>query len=135
LVGDELLPPTAPKGKRDVHISVLDGGRPDSPGAAPNVCFVVLDPDFAHVAPSKARTWVLERLETEPWSEDKSILVGDRLRRWIDEFATRDLDPMVLEKRFYRDLILIQVDRENVNSIILPAMELSYKLNVPFISL
>jgi hypothetical protein len=38
LVGDELLPPTAPQGKRDVHISVLDGRRPDSPEVAPNVC-------------------------------------------------------------------------------------------------
>ena len=131
LAGEELLPRTAPKGKRDFHISVLDGIRP-TPGIAPNVCFVVFDPDIAHVAPGKARTWILERLEAEPWSKDQSILTGDRLRRWIDQFAARNLDTLVSEMRFYRDLIFIRVDRKNGSSMISATMELSHKLNLPF---
>lgn len=132
LVGEELLPRTAPKGKRDFHISVLDGGRSDTPGIVPNFCFVVFDPGIAHVAPSKARTWILERLEAEPWGKDQSILTGDRLRRWIDQFAARNLDALVSEMRFYRDLIFIRVDRKNGSSIISPTMELSHKLDLPF---
>jgi hypothetical protein len=131
LVGEELLPRKAPKGKRNFHISVLDGGRP-IPGIAPNMCFVVFDPDIAHVAPGKARTWILERLEAEPWSKDQSILTGDKLRRWIDLFAARNLDPLVSEMRFYRDLIFIRVDRKNDSSMLSPTMELSHKLNLPF---
>jgi hypothetical protein len=132
LVGEELLPRTAPQGKRDFHISALDGSRSDTPGIAPNVCFVVFDPDIAHVAPSKARTWILERLGAEPWSKDQSILTGDRLRRWIDQFAARNLDALVSEMRLCRDLIFIRVDRKNGSSMISPTMELSHKLDLPF---
>lgn len=132
LVGDELLPPAAPNGKRDFHISVLDGRRPDAPSISPNVCLVVFDPDIEHVAPSKARTWVLERLEASPWSKDQSILTGDRLSRWVDQFATRNLDALVSETRFYRDLIFIRVEKKNVSSIIAPTMELSHRLSLPF---
>jgi hypothetical protein len=131
LVGEQLLPRKPPKGARDFHISVLDGGRPRS-GLAPNMCFVVFDPDIEHVAPGKARTWILERLEAEPWSKDQSVLTGDKLTRWIDQFAARNLDPLISEMRFYRDLIFIRVDRRNGSSMISPTMELSHKLNLPF---
>ena len=131
LVGDELLPRKAPKGKRDFHISVLDGARP-IPGIAPNMCFVVFDPEIAHISPAKARAWILERLEAEAWSKDQSILTGDKLRLWIDLFAARNLDPLVSEMRFYRDLIFIRVDRKNSSSMISPTMELSHKLDLPF---
>jgi hypothetical protein len=100
LVGDELLPRTAPKGEWDFHISVLDGARP-KPGMPSNVCFVVFDPDIAHVSPSKARQWALERLEAESWSKDQSILTGDRLRQWSDRFADRNLSTLISEMRFY----------------------------------
>jgi hypothetical protein len=92
----------------------------------------VFDPDIAHVAPSKARTWVLERLEAGPWSKDQSILMGDRLRRWIDLFAARNLNALISEMKFYRDLIFIRVDRKNGSSMISPTMELSHKLSLPF---
>lgn len=131
LVGDELLPRKAPKGKRDFHISVLDGARP-IPGIAPNMCFVVFDPEIAHISPGKARAWILERLEAEAWSKDQSILTGDKLRLWIDLFAARNLDPLVSEMRFYRDLIFIRVDRKNDISMLSPTMELSHKLGLPF---
>jgi hypothetical protein len=131
MAGDELLPRKAPKGKRDFHISILHGARP-RPGMAPNMCFVVFDPDIAHVAPRKARTWVLEQLEAEPWSKDQSILTGDKLRQWTDLFAARNLDPLVSEMRFYRDLIFIRVDRKYDISLLSPTMELSHKLNLPF---
>ena len=64
LVGDELLPRAAPEGKRDFHISVLDGARP-KPGVVPNICFVAFDPDIEHVAPKKARASVLERVKRD----------------------------------------------------------------------
>jgi hypothetical protein len=131
LVGDELLPPMAPKGNRDFHISVLDGRRLDIPGVVPNVCFVVFDPEIAHVAPSDARKWVLVRLKAGPWSKDQSILLGDRLRKWTDEFATRNLDATVSEMRFYRDLIFIRVAKRISSSMISPTMELSHKLDLP----
>ena len=121
LVCEELITRKAPKGERYFHISVVDGGKP-SRGTAPNICFVVFDPDIAHIAPSKARTWILEQLEAEPWSKDQSILTGDKLRRWIDLFATRNLDPLVSEIRFYRDLIFVRVDRKNASSMISPTL-------------
>jgi hypothetical protein len=130
LVGDELLPRTAPKGERDFHISVLDGARP-TPGMPSNICFVVFDPDIAHVSPSKARQWALERLETEPWSKDQSILTGDRLRRWSEEFAGRNQSTFIPEMRFYPDLIFICVEKKTASAMISPVMELSHKLGLP----
>jgi hypothetical protein len=130
LVGDELLPRAASRGKRDFHISVLDGPKP-KPGVVPNVCFVVFDPEFAHVAPSNAKKWVLEQLETEPWTKDQSILMGDRLRQWNDQFAARNLGPLISEMRFYRELVFVRVDRKNGSSMIAPTMELSHKLGLP----
>jgi hypothetical protein len=131
LVGDELLPRTAPKGKRDFHISVLDGRKPDKPGGVPNVCFVVFDPELAHVDLGESRKRILELLETQPWTKDQSVLVGDRLRQWNDQFAARRLDPLISEMRFYRELIFIRVDKKNGASMISPMMELSHKLSLP----
>jgi hypothetical protein len=130
LVGDELLPRTAPRGKRDFHISVLDGARP-KPGVVPDVCFVVFDPELAHVTPGNARQRVVEKLEAEPWIKEQSILMGNRLGRWNDQFAARNLDPLISEMRFYRDLIFIRVHRKNGASMISPMMELSHKLGLP----
>jgi hypothetical protein len=63
MVGDQLPPPTAPKGGQDFQISAL-GGRTVVPSSmAPDVCFVVFDPDISHVAPRQARTWVLGQLK------------------------------------------------------------------------
>lgn len=132
LIGEELLAQTAPKDDRDFRVSVLDGRRSNKPGVAPNVCFVVFDPDIAHVAPSKARAWALERLETAPWSKERSVLSGDRLGQWINEFAARNLEPSISEMRFYRDLIFIRVDRKAGSLMISPTMELSHKLDLPF---
>lgn len=134
LAGHELLPPAAPTGEEDFHnfhISVLDGAKP-APGIVPNICFVVFDPDIEHVAPKKARTWVLERLEAGPWSENQSILTSDRLRRWSDQFAIRNLDALIVGTRFYRDLIFIRVDRRNASSMISPVMSLSHQFDLPF---
>ena len=130
LVGDELLPRAAPRGERDFHISVLDG-RKSKPGVSPNVCFVVFDPEFSHVSPSNARKWVLEQLEAKPWTNDQSIMMGDRLRQWNDQLAARNLDPLISERRFYRELIFIRVDKKNGSSMISPMMELSHKLDLP----
>jgi hypothetical protein len=132
MVGDQLLPPTAPKGKRDFQISVLNGRTLEPSSAAPDVCFVVFDPDISHVAPRQARTWVLGRLEAEAWSKDQSVLAGDRLRQWVDEFAARNLGRLVSELRFYRELIFIRVDSKKASSMISPTMELSHKLSLPF---
>jgi hypothetical protein len=132
LVGDELLPRTAPRGERDFHISVLDGRKADKPGVSSNICFVVFDPELAHVSPCKARNWVLEQLETRTWSKDQSILTGDRLRQWNDRLAARNLDPLISEMRFYRELIFIRVAKKNSNSMVSPIMELSHKLGLPF---
>ena len=130
LVGDALLPRAAPKGTRDVHISVLDGPKP-KPGVVPNFCFVVVDPEFAHVTPGNVRKRVVEKLETEPWAQDQSVLMGDRLRQWNDRFAARNLDPLISEMRFYRDLILVRVDRKNGSSMISQMMELAHKAGLP----
>jgi hypothetical protein len=132
LVGDELLPRTAPKGERDFHISVLDGRRLAPASIVPNMCFIVFDPDVEHVAPKKARTWILERLEAGPWSKDRSTLMGDRLRQWAAQFAVRNLDGLISEMRFYRDIIFTRVDKKNDNAMLSPVMELSHKLDLPF---
>jgi len=131
LVGDELLPPTAPREKRDFHISVLHGRKPDQPGVSPNVCFVVFDPELASVTPSTARKWALQQVETGAWSKDQSILLGDRLSQWKDQLATRNLDPLISEMRFYRELIFVRVAKKNSSSMVSPIMELSHKLGLP----
>lgn len=130
LVGDELLPRTAPRGERDFHISVLDGRKPNKPGVSSNFCFVVFDPELAHVSPSKAKQWVLEQIETGTWSKDRSM-IGDRLRQWDDELAARNLDPLISEMRFYRELIFIRVAKKNGSSMVSPIMELSHKFGLP----
>jgi len=132
LAGDELLPQKAPKGGRDFHIAVLDGRKPDTPGLAPNMCFVVFDPDISHVAPKEARTWVLQRLKAGPWSKDQSILTEGRLKECADQFATRSLDGLVLEMRFYRELIFIRVDKKNGGAMLAPTIEISRKHDLPF---
>jgi hypothetical protein len=132
MVGDQLLPPTAPKGKRDFHISVLDGQTLEPSSTASHLCFVVFDPDISRVAPHQARTWVLRRLKAEASSKDQSILAADRLRQWADQFAARNLGGLVLELRFYREFIFIRVDRTNASAMISPTMELSHKLSLQF---
>lgn len=130
LVGGELLPRAAPRGNRNFHISVLDGPKP-KPGVVPNFCFIVFDPELAHVTPGNARKRVVEKLETQPWTNEQSILMGDRLRKWSDQFAALNLYKLISEMRFYRDLIFIRVDRRNGSSMISPMMELSHKLGLP----
>lgn len=132
LIGDELLARTAPEDDRDFYISVLDGRKSSKLGVTPNVCFVVFDPDIEHVAPGKARAWALKRLEAGPWSKDRAILAGQRLGQWLDQFGTSNLDALISEMRFYRDLIFIRVDRKVSSSMISPTMELSHKLDLPF---
>jgi hypothetical protein len=131
LVGEDLLPLEAPKAKRDFHVTLLHGRRPDT-GIAPNICFGVFDPDIAHVGPGRARTWILTRLSAETWSEDRSVLAGDRLKKWMDRFAARNLGTLVSEMQFTPDLIFIRVDNSNSASMIGPIMELSNELDVPF---
>lgn len=131
-VGDELLPREAPKTRCGLHIPVLHGRRRDALGMVPNVCFVIFDPDVANVAPSEARTWVLEQLDSALWSRDRTILEGDRLGRWVDLFVNRNLEGLISEMRFYRDLILVRVDKKDGSSMISPVMELTHKLNLPF---
>jgi hypothetical protein len=130
LVGGELLPRAAPRGNRDFHISVLDGPKP-KPGVVPNFCFVVFDPEFANVTPGNARKRIVEKLGTELWTKEQSILMGDRLKQWNDHFAARKLDPLISDMRFYRDLIFIRVDRKNGSSMISPTMEISHELSLP----
>ena len=131
LVGDELLPRTAPKGERDLHISVLDGRNRAPSGMVRSICYVVFDPDIDHVAPSSAKTWVLERLRAGPWSKDQSILMGDRLKQWAAQFAARNLDGLILELRFYHDLIFIRVADKNATKMFSPTMDLSHKIGLP----
>jgi hypothetical protein len=131
LVGDELLPRTAPKGERDFHIAVLDGSKPDKPGVVPNVCFVVFDPKLAHVDIGNSTRRILELLEAQLWTKDQAILVGDRLRQWNDQFEACRLDPLISEMRFYRELIFIRVHKKNSASMISPMMKLSHKLGLP----
>ena len=130
LVGDELLPRAAPRGKRDFHIAVLDGAKP-KPGVMPSVCFVVFDPEFAHVTPSDARKRIVEKLGTEQWSKEASILMGNPLGRWSDEFAALNPAPLISEVRFYRDLIFVRADKKNSSSLISPMMKLSHKVSLP----
>ncbi|KRR02437.1 hypothetical protein CQ12_37700 [Bradyrhizobium jicamae] len=131
LIGDELLPAAAPRGKRDFHISVLHGAKPDKPGVSPNVCFVLFDPELTRVSPSTARNWDLEQVETGAWSNDPSILSGDRLRQWKDQLAARNLDSLISEMRFYRELIFVRVTQKNGSSMVSPIMELSHRLGLP----
>ncbi|MCJ9704042.1 MULTISPECIES: hypothetical protein [unclassified Bradyrhizobium] len=130
-VGGELLPRKAPKTSSDFHVTALHGSRPDTLRAVLDVCFVVFDPDIAHVAPSGARMWVLEQLQAAPWSKDRSILTGDRLRRWLDQYESRNLDELVSEMRFYRDLIFMRVEKRNSSSMVSPTMELAHKFSLP----
>jgi hypothetical protein len=132
MIRDQLLPPTAPKDKGDLHISALDGPTAELSSRAPNVCFVVFDPDISHVAPREARKWVLGQLEEGAWSKDKSILMGDRLKQWADQFAARDLGRLTSEVRFYHELVFLRVDKKDASLMISPTMELSHKLNLPF---
>jgi hypothetical protein len=132
LAGDELLPRTAPKGKRDFHISILDGRKPDKPGVAPNVCFVVFEPELAHIHLGDSRKRVLELLETQPWTTDQANLVGRRLRQWNDQFAAYGLDPLVSEMRFYGELVFVRVHARDSGAMISPMMDLSRKLGLPF---
>jgi hypothetical protein len=131
LAGDELLPRAAPNGKRDFHISILDGRKPDRPGVVPNVCFVVFDPELAQINPGDSRMRILELLETQPWTKDQANLVGRRLRQWNDQFAARRLDPLVSEMRFYRELVFVRVHARDSGAMISPMMDLSRKLGLP----
>jgi hypothetical protein len=131
LIGDELLPPAAPRGKRDFHISVLHGPKPDKLGVLPNVCFVVFDPELARVAPSAARQWAFEQVKTAAWSNDQSFLSGNGLRQWNDQLAARNLDSLISELRFYSELNFVRVAQKNSSSMVSPIMELSHKLGLP----
>jgi hypothetical protein len=136
LAGDELLPRTAPKGakaERYFHISVLDGRKPDKPGAS-NVCFVVFDPVLAQVDIGNARKRILELLERQPQTKDPANLLGQRLRQWNDQFAARRLDQSISEMRYYRALIFIRVHRRDSGSLISPIMDLARKVSLPFVT-
>jgi hypothetical protein len=63
--------------------------------------------------------------------KDPSILMGDRLRQWNDRLAARNLNPLISEMRFYRELIFIRVATKNGSSMVSPIMELSHKLGLP----
>jgi hypothetical protein len=129
--GDEVLPRTAPADE-EYHLPGLHGRPPSKPGALPNVCFVVFDPDVTGVAPREARTWALRRLQAGPCSEEPAVLTSNRMRRWMDQYAIRKLDALVSEIRFYDDLVFIRVSRNNSASMVSPIMELSHALNLPF---
>ncbi|KRR23306.1 hypothetical protein CQ14_32300 [Bradyrhizobium lablabi] len=131
LIGDELLPAAAPRGKQHFHIPVLHGPKPDKPGVSPNICFVVFDPELTRVSPSTARKWALDQVETGAWSNDQSFPLGDRLSEWNDQLAARNLDSLISEMRFYRELIFVRVDQKNASSMVAPIMELSHRLGLP----
>ena len=64
-------------------------------------------------------------MEQRPVNDRRSV------RQWDDELAARNLDPLISEMRFYRELIFIRVAKKNGSSMVSPIMELSHKFGLP----
>jgi hypothetical protein len=109
LVGDELLPPAAPEGERQIHITALDGDKVRTrPAGARNVCIAILDPAFAPAA--GARQWILDQLDIENGSDDPSLaMTSSRLKQWHDDFSALHLSCVLPETRFFEKFILLRL--------------------------
>lgn len=130
MVGDELLPRSAPEGERQVHITALDGSkaRAEATGRR-NVCIAILDPAFAPA--SGTRQWVLDQLDVEAGSDDpSSIMASDRLKQWNDEFGALELSPVHIETKFFRRFILLRVRPNDLGNVAPAAIELAKRVRV-----
>ncbi len=127
LVGDELLPPSAPEGERDVHISALDGRKTQST-RAPNVCIAVLDPSFAPA--SSTKRWVLDQLDGEEGGGDASILASELLKQWNDEFRALNLSSVPMETKFFQKLVLLRLRSKDLHKVAPAVSKLATRLRV-----
>ena len=132
MVGDELLPPSAPAGKRNFHITALDGPEnPKSLHGVTNLCIAVIDPQFAPQGDLKK--WVVEQLSDAEGSKDSSTIETNRLRQWNDDFALRSADAKFDDVRFFRALVFARFQQGEMEKIVPVAMELSRKYRLPLL--
>src|SRR5262249_17756046 len=126
-VGDELLPPSAPKGERHIHITALDGRKTCGQSTvAPNVCIAILDPAFAPASGTKR--WVLDQLEDG--SGDTPLIASGRLKQWIDEFKALNLSDAYMETKLFQKLIVLGFHPRDLGKVAPAAMDLAIKLRV-----
>jgi hypothetical protein len=130
LVGDDLLPRSAPEGERQAHISVLDGSkaRAQSTGRR-NICIAILDSEFAPA--SGAKQWVFDQLDVEEASDDPfSIVVSSQLKQWNDEFRTLDLSCVQTEFKFFRKFILLRIRPKDLREVAAATVELAKRFHL-----
>jgi hypothetical protein len=129
MVGDELLPLSAPEGERHVHITALDGRKAHGQSTRPpNVCIAVLDPSFAPASGTKQ--WVLDQLDVEEGGSDASILASGLLKQWNDEFSALNLSGVPSEIKLFQKLVLLRLRPKDLHKVAPAAIELAKRLRV-----
>jgi len=128
LVGDELLPRSAPKGERKIHISVLDGRKsPSQSDGTRNTNIAVVDPAF--VSAYGMRQWVLDQLALKEGRNTlQPTLPSESLRQWSDEFIALDLNGVQI--LCFEKFILLRFPATDFDRINKAALELATRLHL-----
>jgi len=130
LVGDELLPRSAPEGKRQLRITALDGSEVRAHSTiARNLSIAILDPTFAPASGTKK--WVLDQLEME-WGGDNlpSIIGSSLLKQWNNEFGMLNVSCAYLEKEFFKNVVLLHFHPKDLDKIAPAVIELAKRLRL-----